>query len=94
VHSIHLPMSQVRTGGQRTSKLKRLYWSIYYTRYFFSKYYARYAALMGLRTPQWLALLAFSGFAIYRDTLRPPLHAIAMRLIRMRQYVAPRPAAS
>jgi len=94
VHSVHLPMSQVRTGGQRTGKLKRLYWSMYYTRYFFDKYYRQYAARMRLRTPQWLALLAFCSFAIYRDTLQPPLYAIAMHIIRMRQRAIPRPAAS
>lgn len=94
VHSIHLPMSQVRTGGQRTSKWKRLYWSIYYTHYFFSKYYAAYADRLGLRTPRWAALLAFGVFAVYRDTVRPPLHALAMRLLRLRQRGLPRPAAS
>ncbi|MDB5799940.1 MAG: epsH 3 [Rhodocyclales bacterium] len=93
VHSVHLPMSQVRTGGQRTSKLKRLYWSIYYTRYFFDKYYDAYARRMNLQAPRWLALLAFSIFAVYRDTLRPPLHAIAMQALRMRQGSQPRPAA-
>lgn len=81
-HSLHLPLSQVRTGGQRTAALKRLFWSIYYTRYFFSKYYERYARRRGLRSPRWLALTAFSMFAIYRETLRPILHAIAMRVLR------------
>ncbi len=28
-HSFHLPLSQVRTGGQRTQPFKRFYWSIY-----------------------------------------------------------------
>jgi glycosyltransferase involved in cell wall biosynthesis len=81
-HSLHLPLSQVRTGGQRTAALKRLYWSIYYTRYFFDKYYQRYARRRGLRTPRWAALAAFSMFAIYRETLRPILHAAAMRMLR------------
>jgi glycosyltransferase involved in cell wall biosynthesis len=85
VHSIHLPMNQVRTGGQRTSKIKRLYWSMYYTRYFFKKYYVAYAERLHLRTPRWLAVMAFCAFAVYRDTLRPPLYAIAMYLLRRRQ---------
>jgi glycosyltransferase involved in cell wall biosynthesis len=42
-HSLHLPLSQVRTGGQRTQTWRRIYWSIHYTRYFFGKYYAAYA---------------------------------------------------
>lgn len=94
VHSVHLPMDQVRTGGQRTSKWKRLYWSIYYTNYFFSKYYARYAERLNLKTPRWLALLAFASFSLYRETLRPPLYAFAMQCLRWRQRTLPRPAAS
>lgn len=76
-HSIHLPMSQVRSGGQRTNTLKRIYWSIHYTRYFFGKYYRRYAERMHMRWPQWAALCAFALFTTYRETLRPPLYATA-----------------
>ena len=78
-HSFHLPLAQVRTGGQRTRPLKRLYWSIYYTHYFFGKYYAGYARRLGMRAPRWLAVAAFSVFALYRETLRPTLYAAAMR---------------
>jgi glycosyltransferase involved in cell wall biosynthesis len=84
-HSFHLPLSQVRTGGQRTQPLKRMYWSIYYTNYFFGKYYARYAKRLRLRTPRWLALTAFAVFAAYRETLRPPLHALALRVLARRR---------
>jgi glycosyltransferase involved in cell wall biosynthesis len=80
-HSFHLPLSQVRTGGQRTQPLKRLYWSIFYTRYFFGKYYQRYARRLGLRSPRWVALLGFAVFAAYRETLRPILHGVAMRVL-------------
>lgn len=93
-HSFHLPLSQVRTGGQRTAPLKRLYWSIFYTRYFFRKYYDRYAQRLGLKSPRWIALLAFTIFAVYRETLRPVLHAIAMRVLARRRASAQRhPAA-
>ena len=47
-HSIHLPMSQVRSGGQRTSAWRRVYWEVRYTRYFFAKYYDAYARRLGL----------------------------------------------
>jgi glycosyltransferase involved in cell wall biosynthesis len=76
-HSLHLPLSQVRVGGQRTSASKRVYWSIFYTRYFFDKYYDRYAEKQGLHTPRWAALSAFAAFTIYRETLRVPLYATA-----------------
>jgi glycosyltransferase involved in cell wall biosynthesis len=84
-HSLHLPLSQVRTGGQRTRARKRLYWSIYYTHYFFGKYYERYAKRLGLRAPRWIALVAFSIFAGYRETVRPPLHAVAMWVLARRR---------
>jgi glycosyltransferase involved in cell wall biosynthesis len=89
-HSFHLPLSQVRTGGQRTAPLKRLYWSIFYTRYFFGKYYARYAERVGLRSPRWIALLVFTIFAAYRESLRPVLHAVAMRMLARRGASAER----
>jgi glycosyltransferase involved in cell wall biosynthesis len=76
-HSIHLPMSQVRSGGQRTNPWKRIYWSIFYTRYFFEKYYARYAQRAGIKWPKWSAIGVFALFAVYRETLRPPLYKAA-----------------
>ena len=90
-HSLHLPMEQVRTGGQRTSARQRVYWSIHYTDYFFKKYYARYAPRVGLHVPQVLALAAFASFAVYRETLRPPLHKLglwAITNLRRRAQVA------
>jgi glycosyltransferase involved in cell wall biosynthesis len=81
-HSLHLPLSQVRTGGQRTQAWRRIYWSIHYTNYFFGKYYAAYAARLHLRTPRWLAQVAFAAFTVYRELLRPPLHALAMAWLR------------
>lgn len=89
-HSFHLPLSEVRTGGQRTGSLKRLYWSIFYSRYFFGKYYERYARRMGLRSPRWVALLSFTIFAAYRETLRPILHGIAMHVLARRRASAER----
>lgn len=84
-HSFHLPLTEVRTGGQRTRTLKRLYWSIFYTRYFFGKYYERYARRLELRYSRWVALLGFAVFACYRETLRPILHGIAMRILAHRR---------
>jgi glycosyltransferase involved in cell wall biosynthesis len=95
-HSFHLPLTQVRTGGQRTSRLKRFQWSVHYTRYFFGKYYERYARRLGLRSPRWFALFAFCIFAAYRETLRPPLHAVGMARLGRRarlSTVAPRAVA-
>ena len=82
-HSIHLPLSQVRQGGQRTVVFKRIYWSIYYTHYFFGKYYQRYAHRLSLSTPRWVALGAFGIFAVYRELLRPTLYRIATKLLSL-----------
>lgn len=77
-HSIHLPLAEVGSGGQRIGRLARIYWSIHYTRYFFGKYYASYAARQGLRAPRWLALSTFSVFAVYRAYLRPLIYPVAL----------------
>lgn len=81
-HSIHLPPAQVRHGGQRTQTFSRLYWSMRYTHYFFGRHYACYAARFGLRAPRWLAEAAFAAFAVYRETLRPPLYVMAKWALR------------
>lgn len=86
-HSFHLPMSQVATGGQRTGRWRRFYWSVRYTRYFFGKYYDAYARRVGLTSPRWLALAAFTLFALYRETLRPPLYALVKRALRRRHRI-------
>jgi glycosyltransferase involved in cell wall biosynthesis len=91
-HSIHLPMSQVRGGGQRTRPWERIYWSIYYTRYFFGKYYAKYARRVGMIWPEWVALGVFALFAVYRETLRPPLYKVAYWWMMRRERLGKIPA--
>ena len=80
-HSFHLPLSHVRSGGQRTSALKRVYWSIRHTSHFFKKYYDRYSRKMRLRTPRSIALGLFAIFVLYRELLRPPIHSAMTTLI-------------
>ena len=77
-HSIHLPLGEVRSGGQRTNRLKRIGWSIYYTNYFYSKYYERYAGKVGLKIPRGLALALFAIFVSYRELIRPTLYRLWM----------------
>ncbi len=83
-HSIHLPLAEVTGGGQRTGRIKRIAWSIYYTDYFFRKYYQKYAARQGLRAPRSVALAAFSAFAVYRTLLRPLIYPLAIALLARR----------
>lgn len=92
-HSIHLPLSQVTSGGQRTPAWRRIYWENHYTRYFFGKYYGAYARRLGLTAPRGVALAAFFFFSLYKELLRPPLHRIALALLARRmQPGGPSPA--
>ncbi len=84
-HTMHLPMSQVKTGGQRVNKFRRIYWAIYYTNYFFNKYYDRYAKRTGVKTPKKVALVLFSIFAVYKEFLRPPLYFVAMAILKLKK---------
>ena len=81
VHSIHLPIEEVRTGGQRTSRLKRLGWSIYYNNYFIDKYHARYRKRAGVSYPGWVAKAAGVTFLTWKTFLRPPLYKIATSIL-------------
>jgi len=85
-HSIHLPLSRVRAGGQRTAPMKRIYWSIFYTEYFFRKYFDRYAERMGISVPRSMALALFAGFVVYKETVRPTLHDVALAFRQARQH--------
>ncbi len=69
-HSLHLPMSEVRTGGQRVRPLRRLLWSIYYNHYFYGKYYAAYAKRLGIKTPRFAAEALFTFFVVQREGVR------------------------
>jgi len=88
-HSFHLPLSQVRTGGQRAPASTRIRWALYYTHYFFGKYYEQYARRTGVRTPRWAAMALFTVFCFYRETLRPPLYRLAKWYLRRQQQLAP-----
>ncbi|WP_132251189.1 glycosyltransferase family 2 protein [Methylobacterium segetis] len=90
VHSMHLPASQTRHGGQRVRKWDRIYWSIYYTKYFYDKFFTAYARQINLRCPKNVSLALFSCFVVYRELLRPSLHAWAMTVLA-RQRVISRP---
>jgi glycosyltransferase involved in cell wall biosynthesis len=85
-HSIHLPLSRVRAGGQRTDPVKRIYWSIFYTEYFFRKYFDRYAERMGITVPRSVALALFAGFVVYKETVRPVLHDVALAFRQVWQH--------
>lgn len=93
-HSIHLPPSMVRSGGQSSDRLRRIYWSIFYTNYFFRKYYDRYAQRMRVSTPRWVALTLFSIFVVYRELARPLAYPIALAAAQWLRGTRSRPISS
>jgi hypothetical protein len=84
VHSVHLSPAQVQTGGQRVGRLTRLYWTIFYTDYFYRKYWDRYCTRLGITMPRSVALAWFAIFAMYREMLRPTLYRAVFALMRLR----------
>lgn len=71
VHSFHLPMGEVRTGGQRTSAVTRIRGMTTHTSYFYDKVYDDYARALGLRTPRFAAKVLFAAFAVYKVLVVP-----------------------
>ncbi|MFZ3484615.1 glycosyltransferase family 2 protein [Sphingomonas sp. 3-13AW] len=77
-HSLHLPMAEVRTGGQRIRRMRKFLWSVRYNSYFLDRHYRAYADRVGLRQPLWAARWKAAAYLAWRNFLRPPLYAIAM----------------
>jgi glycosyltransferase involved in cell wall biosynthesis len=80
-HSLHLPPSKVRTGGQRTRPLMRVYWAVFFTRYLFARYFKAYAKRMNIATPRWAALAMFAGYVVYREFLLAPLYGVLLPVL-------------
>jgi hypothetical protein len=67
----HLPMSEVRTGGQRAPSLARVASMIQHNQYFYGKYFDRYRERFGLKIPRPVASALFAAFALFRVFLEP-----------------------
>lgn len=78
IHSVHLPIAQVRSGGQRVHRWRKFLWSVRYNGYFLDKHYRAYARRVGLDQPLWIAKLRGIAYFAWRNFLRPPLYRIAM----------------
>ena len=72
-HCFHLHTQDVQTGGQRVNKLKKLYWCIIYTNYFYDKYYNLFRPKLGLRSSRMAAKFYFAVYQTYSILLRPAL---------------------
>lgn len=63
-HCMHLHPSDVKKGGHRISHLQVLWYKIYYTHYFYRKYYKALRQKCRLPLPRSLALLTYTGIQI------------------------------
>lgn len=70
-HSFHLSRKEAQIGGQRTNRIQQLFWNVYYTNYFFNKYYVLAKQKIGIRTPKNLAIARFFIVQFYILFLRP-----------------------
>ena len=59
-HCFHLSREEVKTGGQRVNRLKQLYWNIYFTNYFYDKYFDRIKEKLHIQYNKHIAMLLFS----------------------------------
>jgi glycosyltransferase involved in cell wall biosynthesis len=69
-HSFHVNNVQVKTGGQRVDRWQKAFWTIFYTNYFFGKYWSRYAPRVGLKVSRYPAVAAFAAYYIYSTFVR------------------------
>ncbi len=70
-HSIHMHKSEVVKGGQRVNRLSYFYWSIYYTNYFFKKYYDDVKERLGLKRSRRMAFFIYFILEVDYIFLRP-----------------------
>jgi len=71
MHCVHMHLSEVRTGGQRVSRIKRFKWNIVYTNYFFNKYYGQVSQKINLRFSKKAAIIIYTFAEFYRFFIRP-----------------------
>jgi glycosyltransferase involved in cell wall biosynthesis len=79
-HCVELSRQENPSGGNRISQWKRLFWNVYYTDYFYRKYYDRYARRVGLGIGRRTATAVFALYQIHALFVRPIMRRIAMRL--------------
>ncbi|MDI6741956.1 MAG: glycosyltransferase family 2 protein [Smithella sp.] len=69
-HSVHMNPSEVTSGGQRAGRFSTLFWSLYYTSYFFKKYYNPIMKMQGKSGGYPRGILIFSVLRIYQSFIR------------------------
>ena len=80
-HCVHMHDSEKKSGGQRVGRFAYVFWSVYYTSYFFKKYYNLIMARQGKRGGY---LKAISIYAIYTIIFQYPF--LARPVIIFKKY--------
>jgi len=79
-HCVELSRKENPSGGNRVSHWARIFWNVYYTHYFYRKYYDRYAERIELSMGRHTAIAVFALFQIHALFLRPAMRRIMARL--------------
>jgi glycosyltransferase involved in cell wall biosynthesis len=78
-HSVHMHRSEVKSGGQRVGHFADFFWPIYYTSYFFKKYYNPIMARQG---KQGNYLKGIITFTIYHIITNYPFLAWPIKILK------------
>jgi glycosyltransferase involved in cell wall biosynthesis len=85
---VELSRQENNSGGNRVNHLTRAFWNVYYTNYFYRKYWDRYAARIGLRMGRRTAVALYALYQVHALFVRP----IKRRLLaKISSWLAPPP---
>lgn len=79
-HCVELSRQENPSGGNRVNHFTRLFWNVYYTNYFYRKYFDRYARRVGLPFGRRTAIAIFAVYQIHALFGRPILRRIKARV--------------
>jgi glycosyltransferase involved in cell wall biosynthesis len=69
-HSVHMHPSEAKSGGQRVGRFANLFWSLYYTSYFFKKYYKPIMARQGKSGGYLKGIIIYSVLRLWSSFIR------------------------
>lgn len=70
-HCVELSRQENPSGGNRVNHFTRLFWNVYYTNYFYRKYFDRYARRVGLPIGRRTAIVLFAFYQLHALFGRP-----------------------
>jgi len=79
-HSVHMHMSEVKSGGQRAGYFANFLWSVFYTSYFFKKYYSRIMKRQGKPEGSWRKATVIYSVLSLKSFLRNSLFLLYKKI--------------